>query len=64
MVRINGNKYNVTGITVAQYLSENGYDIRRVAVELNGNILPKAQYESTVLHDGDSIEIVSFVGGG
>lgn len=64
MVRINGNKYNVTGITVAQYLSENGYDIRRVAVELNGNILPKAQYKSTVLHDGDSIEIVSFVGGG
>ena len=64
MVRINGEKQNVAGITIAQYLSENDCDIKRVAVELNGDILPKAQYESTVLHDGDSIEIVSFVGGG
>lgn len=64
MVKINGEKYNVAGRTIAQYLSENGYDIKRVAVELNGDILPKAQYEITVLQDGDSVEIVSFVGGG
>ena len=31
---------------------------------LNGNIVPKAAYAETVLSDGDSIEIVSFVGGG
>ena len=64
MVKINGEKYNVAGRTIAQYLSGNGYDIKRVAVELNGDILPKAQYEITVLQDGDSVEIVSFVGGG
>ena len=64
MIKINGEKLNIAGITVAQYLSENGYDIRHVAVELNGDILPKVQYDSTIVQDGDSVEIVSFVGGG
>ena len=64
MVRINGAELKVAGRTIAEYLAENGYDIKRVAVELNGEILPKAQYVSTVLQDGDSVEVVSFVGGG
>lgn len=64
MVRINGVELKVAGKTVAEHLAESGYDLKRVAVELNGDILPKAQYDSTVLHDGDSVEVVSFVGGG
>ena len=64
MVSINGVELNVAGRTVAEYLAENGYDTKRVAVELNCDILPKAQYDSTLLHDGDSVEVVSFVGGG
>ena len=64
MVTINGEEKNVQGKTVALYLTENGYDIKRVAVELNGDILPKSRYEGTALKDGDSVEIVSFVGGG
>lgn len=64
MVTINGEEKNVQGKTVASYLIKNGYDIKRVAVELNGDILPKSQYEGTALKDGDSVEIVSFVGGG
>ncbi|MBQ2823283.1 MAG: sulfur carrier protein ThiS [Oscillospiraceae bacterium] len=64
MVKINGKELNVTDQTVAQYLTESGYDLKRVAVEINGDILPKSQYESTLFQDGDSIEIVSFVGGG
>ena len=47
-------------------------DIRRTstivihtdAVEKNGQIVPKSAYESTVIKDGDSLEVVSFVGGG
>ena len=49
---------------VTEMLNDNGYDPKRVAVELNLDILPKSQYESTVLKDGDSVEVVSFVGGG
>lgn len=64
MVKINGEELTAAGKSVAEYLTESGYDTKRVAVELNSDILPKAQYESTVLSDGDSVEIVSFVGGG
>ena len=64
MVKINGEEKNAVGKTVSEYLSESGYDLKRVAVELNGDILPKAQYESVLLQNGDCMEIVSFVGGG
>lgn len=64
MVKINGEENNVVGKTVAEYLTESGYDIKRVAVEINGDILPKAHYENTFLQDGDNVEVVSFVGGG
>ena len=64
MVKINGEETNAAGMTVAQYLAGADYDTARVVVELNGRILPKAQYSQTVLADGDTAEIVSFVGGG
>ena len=64
MVRINGEELDTAGKTVAQLLSESGYDVRRVAVELNEDILPKSKFDSTVIQNGDSVEIVSFVGGG
>ena len=64
MVKINGEEFNIAGKTVAQYLATTNYDTKRIAVERNGEIVPKTQYEDTVLCDGDSLEVVSFVGGG
>lgn len=64
MVKINGEKFDVSGKTVKEYLMTTNYDPKRIAVERNGEIVPKAQYENTVLKDGDTLEIVSFVGGG
>ena len=64
MVKINGELFDVAGISVKAYLLDCGYDLMRVAVELNGEILPKSQYENTYLNDNDSVEVVSFVGGG
>ncbi len=64
MVKINGEKLNIAGKTVAEYLATTSYDPKRIAVERNGDIVPKAQYSETVLKDGDSVEVVSFVGGG
>ena len=51
-------------MTAQEYLEENGYQIARVAMERNGRILPKASFAETMLDDGDTLEIVSFVGGG
>ena len=64
MVRINGENLEVVGKSVAEYLNSAGYDLRRVDVELNGDIVPKAQYADTIFKDGDSVVVVSFVGGG
>ena len=64
MIKINGKEEQCKGMTITEWLSVNGYDIKRVAVEKNGDIVPKAQYDETVLQDGDTVEVVSFVGGG
>ena len=64
MVKVNGAELDIAGKTVAQYLSTTNYDPKRIAVERNGDIVFKSQYDAAILQDGDSLEIVSFVGGG
>ena len=64
MVKINGESLDIAGKTLAEYLETTNYDRKRIAVEKNGDIVPKAAYETTFLEDGDSLEVVSFVGGG
>ena len=64
MVKLNGEELNIEGKTVEEYLATTNYDPKRIAVERNGDIVPKSQYCETVLKDGDSVEVVSFVGGG
>ena len=64
MVSVNGAELDIAGKTIAEYLASTNYDPKRIAVECNGDIVPKAKYDETILQDGDSVEIVSFVGGG
>lgn len=65
MIIVNGKEINLTeDTTVAEYLEQNQYQVKRIAVELNGDILPKYSYSDTMLKDGDHLEVVTFVGGG
>lgn len=64
MVKINGADADVADKSLLDYLIASNYDPKRVAVERNGDIVPKARYGETVLADGDTVEVVSFVGGG
>lgn len=64
MVSVNGEKVNADNTSLLLFLEENGYNVGRIAVEMNGEILPKANYKSTILKDGDVLEVVSFVAGG
>ena len=64
MVNIKVNAAHQARQTVAQYLAQAGWDAARLAVERNGDIVPRARYGETVLEDGDVLEIVRFVGGG
>ena len=64
LVRVNGEELALAGQTLAAYLAGTSYDPQRIAVERNGEIVPRRTYGETVLRDGDVLEIVSFVGGG
>ena len=64
-VRINGQpEIFPSSLSVSTFLKEKGYRPGRVAVEQNGSIVPKREYESRLIEDGDILEVVSFVGGG
>lgn len=64
MVKINGEMCSEDDRSIAEMLADMGYSEKRVAVEINEQIVPKADYSSTFLKDGDSVEVVRFVGGG
>jgi sulfur carrier protein len=64
VVTVNGEQLTVGGTTMLELLQQLEVDPRRVAVELNLDILPKGEYATTPLNEGDRIEIVHFVGGG
>ena len=65
MITVNGKQIQLASeMSVADYLEQNNYQIKSIAVELNEEILPKYSYSDTMLKDGDRLEVVTFVGGG
>jgi len=64
-VVINGETRTIPqGTTVTTLIDQLGLGDRRVAVERNREVVPRAAHASTVLAAGDRIELVTFVGGG
>ena len=47
-----------------RYLTRENFDARKVAVEVNEEIVTKSKYSEVILQDGDIVEIISFMGGG
>ncbi len=65
LVRVNGKIIlDLEGMVLVDFLIREGYDLSRIALERNGDIIPKSQYLNEVIVDGDIYEIVGFVGGG
>jgi sulfur carrier protein len=64
-VQVNGELRDVAeGSTVVALLTQLGLGDRPIAVERNAEIVPRAQHATTVLQEGDKLELVQFVGGG
>ena len=62
---INGERRQVAaGATVAELLADLGLQGKKIAVEKNGDIVPKSRHFSETVAPGDSLEIVAAVGGG
>ena len=64
-IKLNGWETDVIdGLTIGQLIADLELNPKGVAVERNLEIVPKSLHASTALEDGDTIEIVEFVGGG
>ncbi|HEY5611944.1 MAG TPA: sulfur carrier protein ThiS [Thermoanaerobaculia bacterium] len=62
---VNGEKRVLSdGTTLSDLLAELRLGGRRIAVEVNRDIVPAAEYGRRVIAEGDHVEIVNFVGGG
>lgn len=65
MITVNGKNLDIRkDETVLELLKAQGYRVEIIVVEYNGVILKKDKYGTTVLKDGDNVEVISFVGGG
>jgi sulfur carrier protein len=65
LIIINGEKTDIKGdMKLLSWLDFNGIDPKRIAVEYNGEILNRSDFNGIFLKDGDTLEIVIFMGGG
>ena len=64
-IKLNGDSHEIAApLSISALLAELEIDARRVAVELNMDVVKKTAYDSSLIKDGDEVEIVNFVGGG
>ncbi|HDZ4965026.1 TPA: sulfur carrier protein ThiS [Campylobacter jejuni] len=61
---INGEKFEFKELRFMDFIQEKGFKIELIALELNGKIIPKSEFENLILKENDKAEIVNFVGGG
>ncbi len=67
-IKLNGERHEITSggpsPTVTALLAQLELAGQRVAVEVNGEVVPRADHAAHALQDGDQVEVVTFVGGG
>lgn len=65
IIRLNGESFEIAGpLSISALLAHLQIEPRRVAVEHNVTVIKRARYDSTMIQEGDEVEIVNFVGGG
>ena len=64
-IKLNGDPHEIPQpLSVSALLATLAIDARRVAVEHNLAVVKKAAYDTSIINEGDEVEIVNFVGGG
>lgn len=64
-MKVNGEAKDLGDvISLGEFLRKENYVAAQIAVERNGEIVPKAEYDQVMLAEDDVLEIVHFVGGG
>jgi len=64
-IQLNGKKVKIhKHLNIKELVKKYKLNEKKIAIELNGEILPKSQYAKKELRDNDRVEIVHFIGGG
>ena len=64
-IQLNGKKITIKSkISLLDLIKKHKLDNKKIAIELNGKIIPKINYKKENLKDKDIVEIVHFIGGG
>ena len=63
-ITVNGDNLELAGSTIADLVTQPSLSGRRLAVEVNREIIPKSQHADFTLNEGDVLEIVHAIGGG
>ena len=65
MICLNENQVSdCEGLSLEDFIAKQNFEKNKIAVEINGEIIPKKDYETVQIKENDVIEVVSFVGGG
>lgn len=64
MIKVNGENIEIEKINLLKLIEEKKFNPKRIAVEINGEIIKRGTYADTEINNGDKVEIVCFVGGG
>jgi len=63
-IQLNGEKRLIAAQSLSDLVTELGLEQRMIAIERNLEVVPKSQYDTTRLEEGDRIELVHMIGGG
>jgi len=64
-VFLNGKQINVdNNLTAEQLISYVGYQNKRIALEINGEVTPKSEYSNKIIVENDKVEVITAIGGG
>jgi len=64
-IQLNGEAHQLQdGAHISDLIEQLGFTGKRIAVELNMEIVPRSEHPSTLLSDGDQVEVVHAIGGG
>lgn len=63
-IQLNGTAFTTSAVTLMELVNDRGLDPATVIVEYNHGVIKQETWETTALRRGDTIELLSFVGGG
>lgn len=63
-ITLNGEERRIEQTDLAEFVLQLALPQQRIAIELNGSVVPRSEWPQTRVRDGDQVEIVHFVGGG